>query len=512
LPVFSLDDPSSLPDITGGAGNGAGNAHERRESKVTSYGKLTPGKIGKLRLPAGKANIRVGDGGGLYLQVTKTAKGGETKAWLFRFTSPVSGKKRDMGLGELVTINLSDAEKARKLTCDAIDKARTDAHEARLLIRDGIDPIDARKAKKAEAKAETGTHITFEEAAERFIKGHKATWTNAEHVEQWRATLGIEPPKPRTQKEEKKAARRAKRRAAMKSVVLPDSFKALRVDLITKAHVTKVLEEIWNEKPETASRLRARIEKVLGWAKAHGYRTGENPAAWKDNLKEALPNVAKLKKPKAERHHAAMPYDAVPGFMVRLRGVDTKPAVFLEVLILTAVRLGELRQARWREFDIGAGVWTIPTEKAKHRKAPHRVALCPRVIEILEELGDGGKDPDALVFPGEFKTTVPVSESAVDRLLGRLADPLPDGRRATLHGMRAAFSSWRAARTAFPADAAEAQLGHLLGRDDTERAYQREDLLEVRFKVMAAWQRHCLTPPEEKGAVIPLRAVAEERG
>jgi integrase len=287
-------------------------------------------------------------------------------------------------------------------------------------------------------------------------------------------------------------------------VALPESFKALRVDLITKKHVTDVLEEIWNERPETASRLRARIEKVLGWAKVHGYREGENPARWKENLKEALPNVSKLKKPEAERRHAAMHYDDVPGFMGKLRAVESRRALFLETLILTAVRLGELRTARWGEFDLAAGVWTIPSSKAKHRKAPHKVALCPRVVEILENLA-GDKEPGALVFPGERKATIPISESAVDRLLTQLAGPLPDGRKATLHGFRSSFSSWRADRTAFPADAAEAQLGHLLGRDDTERAYQRADLLEIRMKLMPAWEKFCLTPHEETGEVIPMR-------
>ena len=152
---------------------------------MTTYGKLTPGKIGKLRLPPGKANLRVSDGGGLYLQLTKTAKGGETRAWLFRYTSPTTRKKRDMGLGELATVKFEeDAAKTRDLFCKAINKAREDAHAARLLIREGVDPIDARRAKKAENNATTATRITFEEAAKKFIKSHKATWTNPVHVQQ----------------------------------------------------------------------------------------------------------------------------------------------------------------------------------------------------------------------------------------------------------------------------------------------------------------------------------------
>jgi integrase len=442
---------------------------------MTNYGRLTPGKIDKLRVPKGKPNLRVGDGGGLYLQLTKTARGGETKAWLFRFTSPTmrnkhgAPMKRDMGLGELATVD--------------IDRAREDARQARLLIRDGIDPIDARKAKKAERRAATAILMTFKDATAKYIRSRKREWTNPVHAEQWETTLAA----------------------------LPDFFNALPVNLIATSHVAKALEEMWRKTPETASRTRARIEAVLGWAKAHGLRDGENPARWKENLDAVFTKVSKLKKPDGERHHAAMPYDALPGFIGKLRAVESPRALFLETLILTAVRLGELRAARWCEFDLRAATWTIPAAKAKHRKAPHRVALCPRVIAILESL-DGDKAPDALAFPGERKATIPISESAVDRLLTQLADPLPSGRKATLHGFRSSFSSWRAARTAFPADAAEAQLGHLLGRGDTERAYQRDDLLEVRFKLVAAWERFCSTPREEKGEVVPMRPVAEGRG
>jgi integrase len=367
-----------------------------------------------------------------------------------------------MGLGPLVTVGL--------------DKAREDARQARLQIREGIDPVDARKAGKAERQAATAVMIAFEEATAKFIKGRRGDWSNDVHRAQWETTLAA----------------------------LPAFFNAMPVNLIATAHVAKALEDMWRRTPETASRVRARIEAVLGWCKARGHRTGENPARWKENLDAVFTKVSKLKKPEGERHHAAMPYDALPAFMVRLKGTESKTSLFLEMLILTAVRLGELRAARWREFDLEARVWTIPAAKAKHRKAPHRVALPPRVVEILERL-PRGEEPDALVFPGERKASIPLSESSADRLLVRLADPLPSGKKTTLHGFRSSFSSWRAARSAFPADAAEAQLGHLLGRSDTERAYLRDDLLEIRTKLMAAWERFCLTPPKEKGAVIEMR-------
>jgi integrase len=445
----------------------------KRRETMTNPGKLTWRKARELiHLPKGRSNIRVGDGGGLYLQVTRAANGAETRAWLFRFTSPVTGKKRDMGLGPLMTVD--------------IDKAREEARKARILIREGIDPIDTWRAKKAERRAAAAVLTTFREATAGFIKSMHGEWSNAVHAEQWKTTLAA----------------------------LPDFFNAMPVNLITTAHVKKALEELWRKTPETASRVRARIEKVLGWALALGLRDGLNPARWKENLDATFPRVSKLRKPDAERRHAAMPYDAVPAFMARLKGVESRAALLLEMLILTAVRLGELRMARWSEFDLKAGVWTIPSAKAKHRKAAHRVALAPRVVEILESLSTRGKDPNALVFPSERKTKrrMPVSETGISNLLARLAEPLPSGKSATLHGFRSSFSSWCAARTAFPADAAEAQLGHLLGRDDTERAYQRDDLLEMRMKLMAAWERFCLTPHEETGEVIPMRPEVELGG
>jgi integrase len=436
---------------------------QKERTTMTNPGKLTWRKARELiHLPKGRSNIRIGDGGGLYLQVTRAANGGETRAWLFRFTSPTTGKKRDMGLGPLMTVEL--------------DAAREEARQARLLVRKGIDPVDARKAGKAERRAATAVLTTFREATAKFLRGRRREWSNAVHAEQWETTLAA----------------------------LPEFLQAMPVNLIATAHVAKALEDLWRKTPETASRVRARIEAVLGWAKAHGLRTGENPGRWKENLDAVFTKVSKLKRPDAERHHAAMPYDAVPAFMARLKGVESRAALFLETLILTAVRLGELRMARWREFDLAANVWTIPAAKAKHRKAPHRVALSPRVVEILES-PPRGEDPDALVFPSERKARSPVSEAGVNNLLTRLADPLPSGKKATLHGFRASFSSWRAARTAFPADAAEAQLGHLLGRGDTERAYQRDDLLEIRMKLMSAWERFCLTPTPKMGEVVPMR-------
>jgi integrase len=437
---------------------------------MTNIGKLTWRQAREgLRLPGGRANVRYGDGGGLYVQITKTATGSETRAWLFRFTSPVTGKKRDMGLGSLATLKL--------------DEAREVAREARKLLLQGIDPIDARIASRAELKATARRMISFDKAVEGYLKDHSSTWTNVVHRKQWVTTLAG----------------------------LPEFFCTMQVHLIQKADVVKVLEGIWHEKPETASRIRARIEKVLGWCTGRGYRTGLNPARWKENLDAVLARPAKLKrtkKPDIERRHAAMPYDDVPSFMARLRGTDARLARFLETLILTGVRLGELSKARWNELDLANRKWTIPPEKTKHRKQPHQVALSPRVVSILEDL-PRGEDASGLVFPSEIVPRNPISPKPVHKLLVELTAPVTAGKKLTLHGFRSSFSSWRAARTPFPADAAEAQLGHLIGKSDVARAYQRDDLLEVRHKLMAAWERFCSTPRNEAGEVIPLRPTAE---
>jgi integrase len=428
---------------------------------MTNFGKLTQrrAELG-LHLPAGRSSVRYGDGGGLYVQITRTASGNETRAWLFRYTSPITKKKRDMGLGRLKTYEL--------------DEARERARMARQLLDKGIDPIEARDTERAE-RAAAVPMMTFEKATAGYLKDHARQWTNKVHRGQWQSTLAA----------------------------LSATFNATPVNLIKTETVASALEDIWHETPETASRVRARIEAVLGWCKGRGYRSGENPARWKENLDAILPKPSKLKRPKVERHHAALAYDAVPAFMEALAGVDERYARFFEVLILTAVRLGELAQARWSEMDLRARLWIIPTAKTKHKQMPHRVPLSPRVVEILENLPRG--EADALVFPSEAKPQQPISGTPLYRLLTRLSEPTGDGKKPTLHGFRASFSSWRAARTHYPADAAEAQLGHVIGRDDSERAYQRDDLLEMRLKLMAAWEKFCLTPPSETGAVIPMR-------
>ena len=234
---------------------------------------------------------RYGDGGGLWLQVSQFG----TKAWIFRFM--LNGRARQMGLGDINTFSLKEA--------------RERARQARQLVADGIDPIEARKEKKASTKAEDAKRVTFKEASERYIKAHQAGWKNDKHSDQWRNTL-----------------------ETYAWPVIGD----LPVAKVDTGHVMQILEPIWSEKTETASRVRGRIESVLDWAKARHFRSGDNPARWRGHLDKLLPARSKVQKVK---HHAAMPYAALPGFMERLRGVDSVSARALEFTVLTAVRTGE---------------------------------------------------------------------------------------------------------------------------------------------------------------------------
>ena len=265
-----------------------------------------------------------GDGGGLYLRVTADG----AKNWVFRFM--LNGRPRWMGMGPLHTISLAEARKR--------------AGEHRLRRHDGIDPIEARRAKRLQAQLEAAKAITFKQCAESYIKAHRAGWKNAKHAAQWGATL-----------------------ATYAEPIIGN----LSVQAIDTALVLKVLEPIWTAKPETASRLRGRMEAALDWAKARGYRQGENPARWRGHLDKLLPARGKVRK---VEHHAALSYAELPGFMIELREQESIAARALEFTVLTAARTGETIFARWGEINLLDKTWTIPSERMKaHRE--HRVPL-----------------------------------------------------------------------------------------------------------------------------------------
>jgi integrase len=390
------------------------------------------------------------DGGGLYLRVTRGADGSLNRAWLYRFAS--TGRERWMGLGAYPDVTLKEA--------------REQADDARRLRRRGIDPInDRREAKVAEAIA-TAKQTTFATAAHGYIRSHGPGWRNAKHAGQWTSTLA--------------------------TYAFP-LFGHLPVRSIDTELVLKALEPIWTAKPETASRVRGRIESVLDWAKARKMRDGENPAHWRGHLDKLLPKRSKVRK---VEHHAALPFDALPEFIGRLntqQGVAARALVFT---ILTAARTGETIGAKWDEIDLGAKVWTIPAGRMKAGKE-HRVPLAPAAIAILA----AERRENDYLFPGSRGAGL--SNMSFLMLLRRMGCG-----DLTAHGFRSSFRDWAAERTNFAREVAEAALAHTLP-DKVEAAYRRSDLFDKRRRLMEAWARFCATPAgEQQGAVRALRISA----
>lgn len=410
-----------------------------------------------------------GDGLGLYLKVAaSTAKPREdddaetarrkaepTKSWVFRYM--IGGKARSAGLGDIKTYSLKEAR----------DRAR----DFRQRVKDGIDPIAEREATKAKLRAEDAKAINFEEATERYIAAFAPTWKNAKHGAQWTATL--------------------------KNYAFATIGK-MRVGLIDTPHILEILRPIWSEKPETASRVRGRIELILDWAKAGGLRKGENPARLRGHLDKLLPKRSNLKNGKGKaKHHEAMPYADLPDFMERLRDMTSVSARALEFTILTAARTGEVRGLVDGEVDFATKVWTVPAGRIKAGRE-HRVPLCDRAIEILREAKREAKNPH--LFVGG-KTGKGLSDMALLEVLRGMTG----GKGLTVHGFRSSFRDWAAECTNFPREIAEAALAHIVG-DETERAYRRGDALDKRRRLMDAWAGYCATKPAASGdKVTPIR-------
>jgi integrase len=389
-----------------------------------------------------------GDGGGLVLRV---AEGG-SKVWLFRYKT--QGRVREMGLGPIRDVSLAEA--------------REGAREARRLRRAGVDPIDAKHQRQASARVDAAKMITFSQCAAAYIENHRAAWGNAKHAAQWEATL--------------------------RTYAYP-VFGNLPVAAVDTALVVKVLDPIWSKKPETASRLRGRIEAVLDFATVRGYRVGANPARWKGHLKEALPAVSKLRK---VRHHAALPYAEIGAFMAKLRPREGGAAAALRFAILTAARTGEVIGARWSEIDMAAGVWTIPAKRMK-AGAEHRIPLSAQTVAVLRSAA--ARKVNDVVFCGQ-KPGRPLSNMALLMMLRRM------GRDdITAHGFRSTFRDWAAERTTFPREVVETALAHTVA-NKVEAAYRRSDLFEKRRPLMQQWGSFCDPPTAESGAVVPVRRSA----
>lgn len=376
---------------------------------------------------------RHSDGGGLFLNVTGTG----SKSWLFMWV--IAGKRREMGLGSYPEVSLA--------------KARERATLCREQVAAKLDPI-AERDKEQEP--------VFSECVKQFLASMQSQWRNQKHRDQWHMTLthyciGIANKKP--------------------SAIGTDD-------------VLKVLKPIWNEKAETASRLRGRIERVLDYAKAKGWRTGENPALWRGHLKNVLPARQRL----TRGHHSAMAYDAVPAFMTALKGHEALAARALEFLVLTAARSGEVYEAKWSEIDFDATVWTVPASRMKAGRE-HRVPLTDAALAILKPLNEAKLSE--YVFPGH-RAGRPLSGMAMTMLMRRM-----NLSHFTVHGFRSAFRDWAGDATSFPRELAEAALAHVVG-DQTERAYRRSDALEKRSKLMEAWAAFCQSG-NGRANVIQLR-------
>ncbi len=379
------------------------------------------------------------DGGGLYLQVSATA----SKSWIFHYTR--HGKSREMGLGSERDVSLAEA--------------RTKAADARRQLAGGIDPLAAREGHEAREKLQKAGTITFAECAKKFIAAHKAGWRNGKHVEQWQKTL-----------------------ATYAGPVIGE----LAVKDIDTALVLRILEPIWSKKPETASRVRGRVERILDYARVRGYRAGENPARWRGHLEQLLPSALNRK---IREHLAALPYDELPAFIRDLRAQGGNAARALELLILTAGRTGEIIGCEpEREIDIKKEIWTVPAGRMKAGKE-HRVPLSPQAVKVIEA------QPAGKYLFGGGKEGAPLSDMAMLVLLRRM------GRDdVTVHGFRSTFRDWAAECTSYPGEVCEMALAHAIS-DKVEAAYRRGDLFEKRRKLMLDWARYCDNP---KADVVPL--------
>jgi integrase len=409
------------------------------------------------------------DGGNLYLQVVATANESLSKSWIFRYVSPVEvyppghkragrGRVRDMGLGPAADFSLAEA--------------RQMAQDARKKVHGGIDPLAAKTAEQAEKRAAVAKYMTFEQCARAYIEAHSVAWSNDKHRRQWGSTI---------------------------ETYAKPAIGSLPVQAIDTALVLKVIQPIWNEKPETASRLRGRIESILDWATTSGYRKGDNPARWRGHLENLLAAKAKVRK---VRHHPALPYKDIPAFMAELRARDSLSARALEFTILTAARTGESVMAkRHDEIDHEERAWDVPADRMKAKK-PHRVPLTGRALEIIQDLPEVEGNP--YLFPGG-KPGKSLSNMAMAELLKGMGWKDKNGETIVPHGFRSTFRDWAAERTGHPGDVVEAALAHTID-NKVEAAYRRGDLFEKRRRLMDDWAAYCASPPaEETGAVVPMK-------
>jgi len=373
------------------------------------------------------------DGGNLWLLIRR-----ETKVWAFRYM--LSGKSRKAGLGSYPSVSLA--------------MARETAAQYRQWLSQGIDPIDQRDRQQAEASK---VIPTFTSAAARFILTNRHQWKNKKHAKQWISTI--------------------------RTYAKPKIGKRLVSDITTE-HVQAILSPIWNNKTETAKRVQGRIERVLDWAKAMKYRTGDNPARWAGHLDQIYPSPNKVKKLNNggnENHQSAMPYQELPEFFEDLEDKSGNAVKALKFLILTACRSGEALNATWDEIDLDNKTWTIPASRMKAGKE-HRIPLTDKMIEILQSL----PNLNEFVFAGN-RHGRPLSGMAMLTMMRKMGYVKNGTHPAYVpHGFRSSFRGWCEEQSSAPHGVIERALAHTI-KNATERAYNRGDLFDKRRSLMETW-------------------------
>jgi integrase len=397
---------------------------------------------------------------GLYLQITQGSQG-INKSWIFRYTSPAVTQtknpgrpvRRELGLGSTKDRSLSEA--------------RIKVGDLRKLILEGIDPKDAKDNAKKNRFLAASKQITFSDAAQKCIEAKKAEWKNQKHKTQWINTINT----------------------FVNPIIGNLPINSITTNLVIKVFEqpikdknNKTLGTFWNVRTETATRTRQRIEAIIDWAKAREYFTGENPARYEGHLSSLLPNPSKITKVK---HHPALPYKNIQGFIKELQTKKTTAALALEFLILTATRTSEVINATWEEFDLKLKVWTIPSDRMKAGKE-HRIPLPGRAIEIIQSLK---KDHSSTkyVFPSRVskKGPTPMSNMALLALMKKM----PKYSNYVPHGFRSTFRDWAAETTNYQNETVELALAHTI-QNKTEASYRREDQLEKRRLLMNEWEQY----------------------
>jgi integrase len=398
-------------------------------------GRLTAKQVANSKPPKGRDSILISDGGCLHLQVTSGHAGHVRRSWTFKYQ--LAFRRREMGLGPFPDVSLAEA--------------RAKAHALRAQLREDIDPLEQRQERRRALLTERAKAITFAEVAGMVHRLHAPGWRNPKHAREWMTSL--------------------------ERYALP-KLGALAVADIDAPAILKAIEPIWLCKTVTAGRVLNRVQVILDYAIANGFRPGPNPAA---SVLQSLPKRSVVA---PVEHFRALEFTAVPAFMAELRNFDTPAARALEFTVLTAGRVGMTINATWDEID--GKVWTVPGIKMKKGK-PHRTPLCDRALDILHGL----PRTDARIFSG-------LEDHHVDRALKRLR---PD---VSIHGFRSSFRDWASERTSYPHAVVEQALAHAIP-SATEKAYRRGDLFQKRERLMREWAAHCCGPTSAGAAVVPMR-------